>query len=312
MPDGTTHAAPYQSPEGHTQRTSAQQPGNAREPVTLRTLQRMAIAGEPFACLAAYDATTASYLERAGIHLLLMGDSAAQVILGHDSTIHMPFEVTVHLTAALKRGAPTCHVMADMPFGSYGVSRPETTRNAMRLMTEGRADSVKLELTARGRSIVRALTNAGVPVCAHVGLKPSQVGLSGTYRAQGRTADKARQVLHDAESLAHAGAVMILVEAVPPEVAEMIVERVDVPVIGIGSGTAPHGQILVSHDMLGLSPRPPRFATPAGALAAPLLDAARTWVRRVADRDIGGEAYTMPADEAASFRNDPDGLNTTA
>jgi 3-methyl-2-oxobutanoate hydroxymethyltransferase len=235
------------------------------------------------------------------VHVLLLGDSAAQVILGHDSTVHMPFELTVELTAALKRGAPTCHVMADMPFGSYGVTEAESIRNAMTLMTRGRADSVKIEVGSASAGLVEKMTTAGVPVCAHVGLRPSHVGLVGSYRAAGRDAESAKRVVDDAVSLAEAGAVLLLVEAVPPEVTRAIVDRTSVPVIGIGAGSEAHGQILVTHDLVGLSEKPPRFAARAAETGEMLLEAGRAWVDRVASREIGGSGYSMPADERERF-----------
>lgn len=291
----TANANPYPS-------VTEPKSGGARSPVTLRTLNSMAAAGEAFACLAAYDATSARLLESAGVHVLLLGDSAAQVILGHDSTVHMPFELTVELTAALKRGAPTCHVMADMPFGSYGVSETETIRNAMTLMTRGRADSVKLEVGASSAPLIRRMTEAGIPVCAHVGLRPTQVGLVGSYRAAGRDAEGALRVLEDALALQDAGAVLLLVEAVPTQVTEAIVDRATVPVIGIGAGPAAHGQILVVHDLVGLSERPPRFAAAAAEVGQEMVRAGRDWVHRVAKRDIGGSGYSMPEQQQADFQ----------
>lgn len=258
--------------------------------------------GEPFACLAAYDATTASLLERAGVHVLLMGDSAAQVVLGYDSTNKMPFGVAVELTAALKRGAPTCHVMADMPFGSYGVSESATLRNAMRLMNRGLADSVKLEVGERDVGMIERLADRGVPVCAHTGLRPTRAGLDGGYRAKGRTAEEASRIVREAVAFESAGAVLVLLEAVPPAVAQAVVERVSVPVIGIGCGPAPHGQILVVNDLLGTSAHPPSFAEPAADLAGAVVAAGATWVRRVADREVGGSTYGMPPDELAVFQ----------
>lgn len=282
--------------------TVSHEPGEARKPVTLRTLQAMRERGEAFSCLAAYDATTARYLERAGVHVLLLGDSAAQVILGYDSTVRMPFELTVELTGALKRGAPTCHVMADMPFASYGISEEDTLRNAARLISEAHADSVKIEVGSDAAPLVERMSRIGIPVCAHVGLRPSHVGLSGAYRAAGRSARDALRVVTDAMALERAGAVLLLVEAVPPEVTRAIVERTSIPVIGIGAGPEAHGQILVLHDLVGLSPTPPRFAEPVAELGRGLGEAAQAWVRRVSQRDIGGQGYTMPPAEIDQFQ----------
>ncbi|MEZ6243028.1 MAG: 3-methyl-2-oxobutanoate hydroxymethyltransferase [Phycisphaerales bacterium] len=280
------------SPEG----ASSAEPAPA--PVTLRTLTRMASRGEPFACLTAYDATTAKWLERAGVHLLLAGDSAAQLILGYDRTIDMPLDIAVALTAAVKRGAPNTVVMADMPFLTAHASDESAIRIAGRFMTEGMADIVKIEADASMAPLVHKMTRAGIAVCAHVGLLPQRVSLKGAYSAAGRTADDAQRLIDDAVMLERAGAVMILVEAIPPEVAEALVKRTSVPVIGIGAGPACHGQILVIQDLLGLTDLPPRFADPVAQMGPDITRAARTWVERVAARRIGGQAYTMREGEA--------------
>lgn len=268
-------------------------------PVTLRDLARMASRGEKFACLACYDATTASRLERAGVHVLLAGDSAANVILGFERSIDAPFEFLVTITAALKRGAPRTLVMADMPFMSYQASDAEAMRNAGRFMTEGRADVVKLETDASFAPLVRKMTAAGIPVCAHVGFRPQTTALSGVPTAQGRTAGQAQRVIDDAVALEAAGAVLVLVEAVPPEVTREVVSRTNVPVIGIGAGTDCHGQILVVNDLLGMTDAPPRFAEPVAAIGDEIERAGREWVARVGAGAIGGRAYAMRDGEAA-------------
>ncbi|MFI4896947.1 MAG: 3-methyl-2-oxobutanoate hydroxymethyltransferase [Phycisphaerales bacterium JB059] len=281
--------------------TSGEPLGPQPKPVTLRTLQRMAAAGEPFACLTAYDATTARWLERAGVHLLLVGDSAAQLILGYERTTDMPLEVAVELTAAVKRGAPSTLVMADMPFLTAHVSDEEAIRTAGRFMTQGKADIVKVEADASLADRVQKMTRAGIAVCAHVGLRPQQVAVAGGYRAAGRTADLARRVVEDAVALERAGAVMLLLEAAPPEVTRMMMDATSVPIIGIGAGTDCHAQVLVVQDLLGLSDQPPRFADPVADLGSEIVRAGREWVRRVADREIGGQRYTMAEGEASKL-----------
>lgn len=280
---------------------SGPQPEPRTTPVTLRTLQRMASNGEPFACLTAYDATTAKWLERAGVHLLLVGDSAAQLILGYERTTDMPLEVAIELTAAVKRGAPNTLVMADMPFLTAHVSDEDAIRNAARFITQGKADIVKVEADATMADRVMQMTRAGIAVCAHVGLRPQQVAVAGGYRAAGRTADQAEQVVADAVALEKAGAVMLLVEAVPPEVGQLMAQRTSVPIIGIGAGTSCHGQILVIQDLLGLTDHPPRFADPVADLGTEIVRAGREWVSRVARREIGGQRYTMREGEATKL-----------
>ncbi len=263
----------------------------------------MAQAGEKFACLTCYDATTARWLERAGVHVLLVGDTASEVILGFDRTIDMPLDVLLALTAAVKRGAPNTLVMGDMPFMTYQADEASALRNAARFLTEGRADVVKLEVDATYAPLVAKMTRAGIPVVAHIGSKPQQAMLSGGYGSKGRTADEAAAIVRDAVELERAGAVMLLVEAVPDEVAAEVLKRTTVPLVGIGAGTACHGQVLVLHDLLGLTDAPPRFASPVASLGHAFEDAGREWLRRVADGSIGGVRYTMKTGEVRRFRD---------
>ncbi len=272
-------------------------------PVTIRTLRDMAERGEAFACLTCYDATTARILARAGVPVLLVGDTAAEVILGYTRTIDMPLEVLLALTAAVKRGAPNQHVMGDMPFMSYQADEAEAIRNAGRFMTEGLADSVKVEADASFAPLIGKMARAGIPVCAHVGSRPQLAALKGGYGAAGRTAAEANQIVADAVALEQAGAVLLLVEAVPDEVTKRILEKTSVPLIGIGAGEQCHGQVLVLHDLLGLTDTPPRFAEPAAKLGPVVQQAAEQWVQRVKDRQIGGRRYTMPPAEADKLRN---------
>lgn len=271
-----------------------------REAVTLKTLRRMASRGEKIACLAAYDATTARWLERGGVHVLLSGDSAAQVTLGFDRTIDAPIEYLIYITAALKRGAPKTLVMGDMPFMSYHGSIDEAMRNAGRFMREGLADVVKLEVDATFAPLVDRLTRAGVPVCAHIGFRPQTTAVLGGPTAQGRTNAALEALVEDAVALEAAGAVLLLVEAVPDAVTERIVEATSVPVIGIGAGTACHGQILVVNDLLGLTDQPPRFAEPVDAMGERIKAAGAEWAKRVQHGTIGGSRYTMRDGEEAS------------
>ncbi len=280
--------------------------GASRRPVTLRTLGQMARAGEPFACLTCYDATTARWLERAGVHLLLVGDTAAEVVLGLPATIHMPLEVAIALTAAVKRGAPGTVVMADMPFMSYQADESEGLRNAGRFLTEGLADVVKVEADKSFAPLVGKMSRAGVPVCGHVGSLPQRSRLTGGYASAGRTRAQADRVVEDAVALEDAGAVMLLLEAAPAEVAERIIERTGVPLIGIGAGPACHGQIVVLHDLLGLTDQHPPFAEPIADFGASLENAAGRWVRRVSERDVTAHRYLM-RDEPAADGSPPDG-----
>jgi len=275
-------------------------PGTAptpKAPVTLKTLRRMAKEQRPFACLTCYDATTARWLECAGVHLLLVGDTAAEMVLGLPSTIHMPLEVAVALTAGVKRGAPQTMVMADMPFMSYQASADDAVRNAGRFMTEGLADVVKLEADGSMAPLVDRLTRAGVPVCGHVGCRPQRSAVTGGYASTGRTAESAEQIVRDAAALADAGAVLLLVEAVPGEVADRIMQRCPgVPLIGIGAGRSCHGQVLVLQDLLGLSVWQPGFAPVVAHLGVQIEQAGREWVNRVSERRVTDHRYETVQD----------------
>ncbi len=269
--------------------------------VTLRTLRKMANTGDAFACLTAYDATTSRWLERAGVPVLLIGDSAAEVVLGFDRTVQMPLDLTITLTAAVRRGAPNAFVMADMPFMSYQANADDAMINAGRFMTEGNADCVKLEVDETYTPLVERMTRAGIAVCAHVGSRPSTAALAGGYGSAGRSADEAERIVRDAVALERAGAVLLLIEAVPPEVTERVLRETSVPLIGIGAGPACHGQILVVQDLLGMTDAPPRFAERSASLGTEIQAAAADWVKRVSLRDIGGKGYEMREGEADRF-----------
>jgi 3-methyl-2-oxobutanoate hydroxymethyltransferase len=271
-------------------------------PVTLRSLIRTARAGGRFACLTCYDATTARWLERAGVEVLLVGDTAAEVVLGFPSTVHAPLDFMVALTAGVKRGAPSRVVMADMPFMSYQADEAEAVRNAGRFLTEGNADCVKLEADRTFAPLVERMSRAGIPVVAHVGSRPQQAKMKGGYASTGRTAESALRVLHDAAALEAAGACMILVEACPGEVARMVVERATVPVIGCGAGTACHGQVVVLQDMLGMTHWQPAFARPLAQVGAEIERAARAWRDRVRDGELGEHPYSIAPDELARLQ----------
>lgn len=244
----------------------------------------------------------ARWLARAGVPVLLVGDSAAQVVLGYDRTIDMPLDIALALTAAVKRGAPKTLVMGDMPFGSYHTSDEQAITNAARFMTEGLADVVKIEADASFGPLVKKMTRAGIPICAHVGCRPQTVALTGGYRIAGKTAEDAKRVIEDAMVLEQAGAVLLLVEAVPDEVTQAIVERIKVPLIGIGAGTACHGQVLVVQDLLGLTEHPPRFAQAVADVGKTVEHAGKAWIEHVASGQIGGSRYAMAEGQAPRLK----------
>lgn len=272
--------------------------------ITLASLaRRKRDGGEPFACLTCYDATTARWLARAGVHVLLVGDTAAEMVLGYTRTIDMPLDVLVALTGGVWRGSREAWggpargcvplIMGDMPFMSYHASTDEALRNAARFLVEGHADIVKLEMEASFAPLVDRLVRAGIPVCAHVGSRPQRVAITSGYASAGRTGDDAQRVVEDARALQDAGAQMLLVEAVPQETAAKIMEIARVPVIGIGAGPACDGQVLVLQDLLGLTDGAPAFAKPVAQLGGQIEQAGRAWVKTVAERGVGDSPYRM-------------------
>ena len=277
-------------------------PDGTSERTTLKTLRRMASAGEPFACLTCYDATTARWLARGGVPVLLVGDTAAEMVLGFDRTIDMPLDVLLALTAGVKRGAPHALVMGDMPFMSYQADEAEGVRNAGRFLTQGLADVVKIEADASFAPLVAKMTRAGVPVCGHVGSRPQTAAITSGYAGAGRTAADAERIVRDAVELEKAGAVLLLIEAVPAEVTAKVLAATTVPLIGIGAGTACHGQVLVLQDLLGMTDRPPRFASPVAHLGEQLEAAGREWVARVRERRLGAPTSVVTKGQAQAHR----------
>lgn len=275
--------------------------GDSSKPITLQVLRRMAAEGRKIAALTCYDATTARYLAAAEVDVLLVGDSASQVILGHDSSIHAPLDFMLQLTAAVKRGAPGKFIMGDMPFMSYQADDAEAVRNAGRFMTEGRAAAVKLEVNGQYGELVGKLSRAGVPVVAHIGWRPQTALFAGvrTAKIAGRTAAEARALVEEAQLFEARGAVMILVEQCPAEVAAAIVRSVKVPVIGCGAGRACHGHVVVLQDLLRLSAHSPSFVTATADGAALLKDAAMAWVELLrSGKYLAEHPYPMDPGEA--------------
>jgi 3-methyl-2-oxobutanoate hydroxymethyltransferase len=253
--------------------------------------------------LTCYDYTTARLMEEAGVPALLVGDSAANVILGHSTTLPVPLDFMIELTAAVRRGAPNCLVVADMPFGSYQASVAEGFKNVARMVQLSGCDCVKIEAAASHGRLIRRLADAGIAVMAHLGLRPQSIGLLGGYKVRGRTAREADEIVRLSRRLVRAGAAAILLEAVPPEVASAVVEAVSVPVIGCGAGAACHGYVLVTHDAIGLTTHRPRFVPELGDLASPMLEALRKYVQMVQSGEYPTveHDYEMPAEERNAF-----------
>jgi 3-methyl-2-oxobutanoate hydroxymethyltransferase len=271
--------------------------------ITLTDLRACRKSGSKLAMLTCYDYTSARLMHEAGVPALLVGDSAANVILGHPTTLPVPLGLMIELTAAVRRGSQMCFLVGDMPFGSYGGSVDRGVRNVCRMLQLSGCDCVKLEVSESHLPLVNALADTGIAVMAHLGLRPQSVGLLGGYRAQGKTSDEARAIVDLAVRMQRAGAAAVLVEAVPPEVGQAVVDATNVPVIGCGAGPACHGHVVVTHDALGLTPRPPRFVPRLADLATPMVAAYADYVRQVA----GGiypareHEYEMGPDHKARF-----------
>lgn len=234
------------------------------------------------AVLSCYDYTTAKIAADAGIDFLLAGDSAAQVILGHDSTLPATMDFMVAITAAVHRAAPQAFVIGDMPFLSYQPSEPLALKNAGRFVVEGGAQMVKIEVTEAHVPVVRAVSQAGIAVMAHIGIRPQNIGLIGRFKADGTTAPMGMELIHLADRLVAAGARALLIEGTATEVAQMITERVDVPVISCGSGVGCDGQVLIVPDILGLSQGPkPKFSKAFGQLYEPTKQALEQYRRDI-------------------------------
>ncbi len=231
-----------------------------RKKVTLHTLRQKKTRGEPITMLTAYDYPTALAIDRAGIDSILVGDSLGMVVLGYDNTLPVTMEAMLHHCKAVARGAKTPHLIGDMPFMSYQVSTLEAVRNAGRFLQEAGMDAVKLEGGRDVAGAIEAIVAAGIPVMGHLGLTPQSVHKLGGYKTQGKTAQAARQLIEDAHILEESGCYGLVLEAVPDRVAELISHRLHIPTIGIGAGAGCDGQVLVTHDLLGLFDRfTPRF-----------------------------------------------------
>ena len=261
--------------------------------VRVHHLRAMKERGERFAMLTSYDQLTAEIFDEAGIPLLLVGDSAANNVLGYDTTLPVTVDELLPLVRAVARGAHRSMVVADLPFGSYQVSPAQALETAVRFMKEGSAHAVKLEGGAQVAPQVRALVDAGVPVMAHIGFTPQSEHQLGGYRVQGR-GDTGDELVRAALALQDAGAFAIVLEMVPADVAKRVTAELVIPTIGIGAGVDCDGQVLVWQDMAGLRRGPfPRFVKHYADLRGALGDAAQAFAADVRDREFPGEEHTF-------------------
>lgn len=273
----------------------------------LSDLRAVRTSGKKLAMLTAYDFTTARLMHEAGVPMILVGDSAANVVLGHPTTLPVSLEFMIEITAAVRRAAPQALLMADMPFGSVGESMARSVRNVVKMVQQSGADCVKIEASPRSAPLIARLIDMGVAVVAHLGLRPQSIGVLGAYRYQGRTAAEAIAIVESAEALESAGAAALLLEAVPPAVSAAVVESTNLPIIGCGAGPACHAHVVVTPDLLGLTQSAPRFV--------PVLDELRSIVQKRFEQYVSAiddgtypapeHQYEMPPAEREAFEHRP-------
>jgi 3-methyl-2-oxobutanoate hydroxymethyltransferase len=229
------------------------QNSSAVSKVTVPSILECKLRGEKITCVTAYDYPTARLVDEAGIEMVLVGDSVAQVVLGYDSTVPVTVDEMLHHLKAVRRGVRRALVIVDLPYGSYHVSTEKAVEAAIRFVKEGGAEAVKFEGGRLRAELVRKLADAQIPVMGHIGLTPQSIHAMGSYKVQGRTLDTANELVADAEALEEAGAFAIVLEGIPRELAAIITRRLRIPTIGIGAGPDCDGQVLVFHDLAGLS-----------------------------------------------------------
>lgn len=269
-----------------------------RKKITPVDIQRMKEEGRKITMLTAYDYPTALLEDRAGIDIILVGDSVGMTVLGYENTLPVTMDEMIHHTKAVSRGTKYALIIGDMPFMSFNTSEREAIINAGRFMKEGGADAVKLEGGASVREIARAIVKAGIPVMGHIGLTPQTISMLGGFKVQGRDAQAAQKIIDDALSLEEAGVFSVILEAIPAPIAKMITERLKIPTIGIGAGVYCDGQVLVVHDLLGLFDRfTPKFAKRYVNLSELMLGAFQSYIEEVRRGDFPTDQHSFHIDE---------------
>lgn len=272
---------------------------STRPKVTTHTFQQKKERGQPITMLTAYDYPTALTLDQAGIDALLVGDSLGMVVLGYANTLPVTMEEMLHHSRAVARGAKSALLIGDLPFMSYQVSVEEAVRNAGRFLQTGGMDAVKLEGGREREAAIRAIVGAGIPVMGHLGLTPQSIHQLGGFRAQGKTAPAARKLLEEALLLEQAGCFSLVLEAVPAQLATYISQQLSIPTIGIGAGAGCDGQVLVTHDLLGLFERfTPKFVKKYANLQAEMKQAFAEYIAEVQTSQFPAVEQTVTMDEA--------------
>lgn len=266
--------------------------------ITVPLLLQMKMHGEKIASLTAYDYPTARLVDEAGIHVILVGDTLAEVVLGYDSTLPVTVDEILHHLRAVRRATKRALLVADLPFGSYHINDEEAVAASVRYIKEGGAEAVKLEGGRKRAGLIRRLVEAEIPVMGHIGLTPQSIHSLGGHRVQGKTTKSAEDLLADAQAVEDAGAFALVLEGIPRELAGLITNRLRIPAIGIGAGPDCDGQVLVVNDLLGITPEPrPKFVRPYAALRETMLAAFARYRQDVADGGFpaDGESYHWPS-----------------
>ena len=267
-------------------------------PMTLPRLAEKKLLGEPIVMVTAYDYPSAQVAEEAGVDVVLVGDSGAMTVLGYPSTVPVSTDEMLMLASAVRRGLKTPLLVGDLPFGSYEASDEQAVATAQRFIKEAGCEAVKLERGGSSVQRARAIVEAGIPVMGHVGLTPQTATALGGYRAQGRTANRALSVARDALALEEAGCFSIVFEAIPAAVSELVMEQLEVPVIGIGAGPATDGQVLVFHDLLGIyDGHAPRFAKRYADLRERMVAGVTAYADEVRHGSFPGPEHTYSIDD---------------
>jgi 3-methyl-2-oxobutanoate hydroxymethyltransferase len=272
-------------------------PSDERKKVTTHLIQAMKSRHELISMLTAYDYPTALVMDQAGLDIILVGDSLGMVVLGYDSTLPVTMDEMIHHCKAVARGAKYALLVGDMPFLSYQISTAEAVRNAGRFLQEAGMNAVKLEGGSERAETIRAIVDTGIPVMGHLGLTPQSVHKLGGYRPQGRDAEAAYRLLQDAQILQEAGCFSLVLESIPGRLAELVSQRLDIPTLGIGAGAGCDGQVLVTHDLLGIFERTPKFVKRYANLAGEMKQAFDGFKTEVKANSFPGVEHTVEMDD---------------
>ena len=265
---------------------------------TVTTFAKAKASGEKLTMLTAYDYSTAKLMDEAGVDSILVGDSLGNVVLGYEDTVSVTMEDMIHHGAAVARGAKEALVVIDMPFMSYQTSVYDAVVNAGRLMKEGRANAVKLEGGVEVAPQIKAITQAGIPVCAHIGLTPQSINAFGGFKVQGKTEAAAKKLIEDAKAVEAAGAFMLVMECVPEKLAKIVTESVSIPTIGIGAGRYCDGQVLVNQDMFGMfSDFVPKFVKQFANVGDAMRGAVKAYIDEINAGTFPGPEHTYKIDD---------------